>query len=861
VRQRAEAAFREDATHLSEQIETLSAEDIRQMFHELRVHQIELEMQNEELRRTQAELAASRSRFFDLYDLAPVGYLTLSAAGVIKQANLTAVAMFGVTRETLVKRALSDFVFAEDEDAYYLHRKQLVEGGGRLAWESRLLKEHGASFWARLDATMMQDADGAPELRIVVGDISDRKALEISLTESEDKFRYLFEHSVIGKSLTSPSGEMHVNPAFCKMVGYTPAELRSLHWSKITHPEDIELTQKQIDALLRGERESVRFVKRFLHKSGAVVWTDVCSALRRNAVNAPMYLMTNIIDITERKADEDQLRKLSLAVEQSPESILITNVKSEIEYVNEAFIHSTGYSREELIGNTPRLLHSGKTPPETYVALWASLTKGQPWKGEFHNRRKDGSDYIEFAIITPLRQPDGTISHYVAVKEDISEKKRLGLELDEYRHHLELLVEARTTELVAARKQADAANIAKSSFLANMSHEIRTPMNGILGMANILRREGVSPQQARRLDTIDTAARHLLGVINDILDISKIEAGKFKLEEAPVSLQNLLANVVSILSEPCKAKDIQLRVEAAHVPPNLVGDATRLQQALLNYATNAVKFTKKGSVTLRTLLQEETADSLRLRFEVEDTGIGIEAEAMTRLFSAFEQADASMTRKYGGTGLGLTITKRLAELMGGTVGADSTPGVGSTFWFTVMLRKAEPFVEPLITALDAETQIRQRHAWSRILVVDDEPINREVARIQLEAADLVVDTAEDGAQAITMARAGLYAAIFMDMQMPNMNGLDATRQIRQLPEYKHVPIIAMTANVFDEDKAECLAAGMSDFLTKPFTPAELFATLLRAWTDGTTSRRLAELLAWTPLELGEAASPYSGRTA
>jgi PAS domain S-box-containing protein len=458
------------------------------------------------------------------------------------------------------------------------------------------------------------------------------------------------------------------------------------------------------------------------------------------------------------------------------------------------------------------------------------------WHDEYRFRKADGAyaEVMDRGYV--LRDESGKAFRMIGAMQNITERKQAELEIKSLNRNLEERVRQRTADLettnqllTQAKIQAEAANISKSTFLANMSHEIRTPMNGIIGMANILRREGVTPQQAKRLDTIDTSAQHLLSVINNILDLSKIEAGKLTLEETPVVVSSLLANVGSILAERAQAKGIQLLIETEHLSHQLLGDPTRLQQALLNYATNAVKFTETGTVTLRAFMQEETATSAMLRFEVQDTGIGITPEAMSRLFSAFEQADNSMTRKYGGTGLGLAITRRLADLMGGKVGADSTPGVGSTFWFSVKLKKdGAEALAPAANDVDAEAELRQRYAGQRILVVDDEPINREVALMQLEDVSLLTDTAEDGEEAVAMALKLDYAAILMDMQMPKLNGLDATRQIRQLPGYQDIPIIAMTANAFAEDKAQCLAAGMNDFLIKPFNPEALFAILLRA---------------------------------
>ncbi len=393
---------------------------------------------------------------------------------------------------------------------------------------------------------------------------------------------------------------------------------------------------------------------------------------------------------------------------------------------------------------------------------------------------------------------------------------------------LEVLVQQRTRQLEQAMRAAETANVSKSTFLANMSHEIRTPMNAIVGMAHLVRRGGVSARQAEQLDKIDQASQHLLSVINDILDLSKIEAGKLTLEEVDVAVGSLPDYVISMLAERAAAKGLRLTAEVEPIDLHLRGDPTRLTQALLNYATNAVKFTEKGSVVLRIRQEEESETDVLLRFVVEDTGIGVAPEAAEKIFDAFEQADSSTTRKYGGTGLGLAITKHLAEIMGGTVGMESAPGRGSTFWFTARLRKGGGDVAhaPAETP-DPERVLAGGYRGARILLAEDEPVNQELALELLTDAGMVVDVAADGAAALRMASAHDYALILMDMQMPKMNGIEAAREIRRLPGLGGLPIIAMTANAYAEDKARCFEAGMDDFIAKPIDPDILFATLLK----------------------------------
>ncbi len=459
-------------------------------------------------------------------------------------------------------------------------------------------------------------------------------------------------------------------------------------------------------------------------------------------------------------------------------------------------------------------------------SLQASAAQLAPWQQEFRTHKRDGSERWLFGNAIARSDGDGAVLWH-GFLTDISRQRHDALELEEHRNHLEELVEARTRQLAAATEAAEAANLAKSAFLANMSHEIRTPMNAIIGLTYLVRRDSREAEQQARLKKVADAAEHLLAIINNVLDFSKIEAGKFELEIAEFALPQVLDSVTSMLAQRATEKQLEVKVE---LDPRLQdqllrGDAPRISEVLLNFAGNAVKFTDAGFVGIAVKIERDLGTALQLLMEVEDSGIGIAEEAQGRLFQDFEQADSSTTRRYGGTGLGLAICRRLAGLMGGEVGVDSQPGQGSRFWFRLTLDKAvsPPPLQAPLSRSQAAQELAGKFAGTRILLAEDNLVNQEVAVALLGSAGLSVDVAEDGAQAVAMAATGAYALVLMDVQMPQMDGLDATRAIRA--SGNPIPILAMTANAFDEERQRCLDAGMNDHVAKPVVAEQLFATL------------------------------------
>ena len=544
------------------------------------------------------------------------------------------------------------------------------------------------------------------------------------------------------------------------------------------------------------------------------------------------FALDNFVRDTARRQAESDLRSheslLRAVVENTPFEFWARDERGHCIMENAALVQHWG----SILGRPPE--DTPIAPGE--LAIWQA-NNSRALAGETVDEEVeyvvDGERRIFQNIVAPIRI--GTeIRGILGFNIDITERKRIQSELEGHRHRLEELVAERTTELADARKRADSANRAKSAFLANMSHEIRTPMNAIIGLTHLLRQEVVEPRQRDRLAKVSEAARHLLRIVDDILDLSKIEADRVALESRDFSLADTMAQSLRMLADRAETKGLQLIREIDPALPALLrGDPLRLGQILLNYLSNAIKFSERGPIVVRALLAQDAGEAVLVRLEVEDRGIGIAPKDQERLFQPFTQADESTTRVYGGTGLGLIIAKRLAALMGGEVGVESEPGLGSTFWTTARLGRVTsptaegPAADPNELAVSAETLLARNHRGTRILLAEDDPINREVALDLLRDTGLVVDLAENGRAALERVLASDYALVLMDIQMPVMGGLEATRLIRQHPDRANLPILAMTAGAFDEDRLACLEAGMSDYIGKPVEPDRLFAVLLR----------------------------------
>ncbi len=773
--------------------------------------------------------------------------ISLSGEGVVFSWNLGAQKIFNRTADEMIGKRISEVLPDESAEVVRQALQAALRNGsnsGRLISLSMADTER----WFELSASRLEGNFDEPVCALVAHDISARVKDEAELS----RIWQTVEQCPLGIIMTDTHRIIqYANRAYAEISGFSRGELVGQHAEMLQwQSRDGNPLEDFVGALRRGESWSGE--RDLVTASGNVIHTrSQLVPLRRYDDSITAFCGT-LEDITQRTLDAAELEahrnnlqqiitkrtaalskaletiraneeRYSFALEATQDGIWDWDLQSDAFECNNAFFSMLGYEREQL-GHTSQESLFGLIHPAECDAVREVFSDARKADAnadsdmfalEYRMRSRDGSyRWIECRAKAVGRDESGRPQRIVASHSDLTMRKQTELDLR------------------AAKEAAEAASHAKSHFLANMSHELRTPLNAVIGMTYLLQQSINDSVQNDRLKKISEAGQHLLGVISDILDMSKIESGKMILEEADFETKHLMRRVNNMVQERAAAKGLELKmVLDPAIPPYLKGDSLRLGQVLINFVNNAIKFTETGGVTIWVKSMDEDERGVRLHFSVRDTGVGLTAQQIAKLFQSFQQADESTSRKFGGTGLGLAISKQLISLMDGEVGVESELGQGSNFWFMLRLRRgAGVKFEPAVSA--GEAQIRR---GARVLLADDNEINREIAFELLEGVGLNVEAAANGQEVLDKLEGGNFELIVMDVQMPVMDGLEASRRVRQHAKYGKLPIIAMTANAFEEDRRQCREAGMNDYLAKPVSPGSLYTMLARWLPAGESS--------------------------
>ena len=638
---------------------------------------------------------------------------------------------------------------------------------------------------------------------------------QAALAKSEEKYRLLAENS--GDVIFVLNEDMkysYVSPAIKGLRGYDVDEVMDHPLSQVLTPDSYLLAMEVINEFFLSssiQQDNIEIEKtlelEMTCKDGSTVWTEVKGKLIRDQNGQPSGIVGVTRDISKRREATSELRKLSRAVDQSPNSIVITAVDGTIEYANPTTFKLSGYSPEELIGKTPRIFSSGKMPKEEYEILWNTIQTGKEWEGEFHNKKKNGELFWESATISPIFDEKGKIIHFLAIKKDVTESKM------------------QTEELIAAKEHAEESDRLKTAFLANMSHEIRTPMNGILGFAALLKEPKLlSEEFLEYIGLIEKSGARMLNIINDIVDISKIESGLMKVNMKESNINEQIEYIYKIFNPQAEGKGLQLLFHNGLISDksNIKTDRDKIISILSNLVKNAIKYSENGRIEFGYSL-EETKDSLRLKhqtpflqFYVKDAGIGIPKDRQEAIFERFIQADIGDKRAYQGAGLGLAIAKYYVEMLNGEIWVESIEGKGSTFYFTLPY-SSEQITENVTQAKSSVIQVNSEFPKLKILIVEDDETSCFLLYKGVKRFGGEILKVNSGIAAVKECGNNPdLDLILMDIKMSDMDGYEATRQIRQFN--KHVIIIAQTAYALMGDREKAIDAGCNDHITKPINP-------------------------------------------
>jgi PAS domain S-box-containing protein len=775
-----------------------------------------------------------------ILDAAPSALMIADKDGRVLHANPACCRCFGYDSGDMNERSMEQLI--PDAMRSTGHGRELF---ARPQLPGRVLtaqRADGARFPAMVHIAPAQL--GARELVILtLRDMTQRQRAEEVLQASSARYRLIVQTAAEGIWMIDANDQTcFVNPTMARMLGYDVEHMLGRSLASFMDEEGRALLYDHLQRRAGGQ--AAQGDVRLFRRDGSALWCMISTTLVNADDGSYAGMLAMITDITARREAEGALRENS------------ARLASIFNAVNSGLVMVDG--RGQLVERNAAA-----------ARMLAAAAEGQAlWCGVREDGSVIGADShpVRLALVTGepvrdvvmgLQQSDGTLVWVsvnaepihddkdrvilvVASLADITSYKRSEAALRELNDTLEERVALRTEQLGQAKQLAEEANQIKGQFLANMSHEIRTPMNGVIGMAYLALKTELDPRQRDYLEKIRFAGEHLLGIIDDILDISKIEAGKLEIEHADFSLDHVIQTLTTVVAPKAASRELELVFEIEPgLPPVLRGDPLRLGQVLINYTNNAIKFSEKGKIDIRVRRVVGDASSCVLRFEVTDRGIGLTEAEMGRLFQSFEQADTSTTREYGGTGLGLAICKQLAQLMGGEVGVQSQPGRGSTFWFTARLGISQTETPANVPALihqvsdaTAELLASARSAAvmsslcdARILLVEDNAFNQQIALEMLEDVGCSVCLAANGLEALELLRQAEFDCVLMDVQMPLMDGLEATRRIRADAQLSGLRVLAMTATATTEDRERCLAAGMNDFISKPIQPASMYQTI------------------------------------
>ena len=767
----------------------------------------------------------------DLYDNAPCGYHSLDKDGVFVQINQTELDWLGYEREELLGKVRFRSLLSPESVQVFDQLFAVVQkrGFGEPV-EYEVVRKDGSRFPVLVNATARMDESGNfLHSRATVFDITERKKQE----KRQSRQRQTLEKLALGVSRSEILESIiqylsqELPEAVCSILIVDAEKRQLLLGARSGLPTGVSaisqcgVIQDKISPPTVSQRPSMGIYHQLMQNAGfAAQHTEWIVAGNGQLLGALVIHWRQIKPISpddmelmieaahwagiaiENVNTREQLRKLSTAVDQSPAATVITDLKGDITYVNPRFTDVTGYSLTEAIGKNPRILKSGRTPPEVYQDLWQTIAAGQEWKGEFLNRKRNGGLFWEKASITAIRDEQGAVSAYLAVKEDITEQKFAQ------------------QALLRAKEEAESATRMKSAFLANMSHEIRTPMNAILGFTELLLRDdSLSVQQRHYLTTVSRSGEHLLELLNDVLETSKIEAGQMRINSAPFDIRLMLDYLDSMFRQKIEDKSLVFSVDADRLEyGHFVADQQKLRQIVINLLGNALKFTQAGRIDLRVWTEPCSGGEpteCYLFFEVADTGMGIAAADQESIFQVFSQTREGA--QIGGTGLGLSISRSLARIMGGDIVVESEPGKGSCFRVHICARavvaaKLRPMKKRVVGLVESG-------ARRRILIVDDEILNREFLQSFLLQIGFDVAEATDGDTALGLIASWQPDLVLMDVMMPGMDGNATTRKIReQWPELK---VVGLSANVFEEAERKAYESGMNLYVRKPYKEIEL----------------------------------------